>query len=227
VTGVITIPPRLMKVMRFDWRIDWRSFQPGETTAGLTSVAHQGFPRWVGTLALFHHNQEVREWRAVQAAARGMVGVWEVEMIDPLTFCPAQISASLAANGVPFATGVPFAGGAGFSFEPFVTCIGGAAAGASSLHMRVVSGYPAPLAGQLMSHDYWPFMVTSVTPFGGDDYSVTIEPPLRRAIPPGGRIALRARGRFRLVGDREGAGQYGPARIQRVQAQFVEVLDRA
>ena len=78
-----------------------------------------------------------------------------------------------------------------------------------------------------MSHDAWPFLISSVADQGGGRYQVTIEPPLRRPIPADARIDLRARGRFRLVTDREGAGQYGPNRIQKVQARLVEVLERA
>lgn len=215
---IITIPDGFLRHLRMNWDIDWRGQGAGETTGGNTQVVFNAFPRWIGQPEVFLHGAEITQWRAIRAQAQGLLGIYRVEMIDPLGFTDPMIGST-----IPFSTGQTFSTGQGFAYSPFVTAMVDVPAGASEI---VVTATAAPVVGQIMSHKDWPFVITYVTPEGGSYYRLGVQMPLRAAITAGDLLDLRAFGLFEVTEGAAGNPAYGASRVSTISLSFREVLNR-
>lgn len=223
---IITIPPNLLRLQTFDWSIDWRGQKSGETNIGGVQTVFSAFPQWVGSLDFKLFGPEILDWRAIHATAMGEINLYSIEMFDPLGFNYRTFAPAYVESGIPHSTGPLFSTGSGYSYEPFVICAGGFSAGSSTLVVETPTGIPAPIVGQIMSYDTWPFLVTSVTDLGGSSYSITIKMPLRTDVPDGGLISLRARGLFYAVDSGGGNPGYGRNKLAANSMKLVEYLNR-
>ncbi len=126
-------------------------------------------------------------------------------------------------EGVPFAGGGLFSDGMGWAYEPFLICPGGAAAGAREI---VVQEHDEPVReGQFIAHNDWQSVITFRQQEGAL-VRIGIEMPLRRAIPAGGMISLRAHGLFIGTEDMMGALSYGASDFATPTLSFREWLTR-
>jgi hypothetical protein len=226
---LITVPPALMRGRDFTWDIDWRGQGAGVMTEGTTKTIYAGFPRWVGSPQVTLHGETLLAWRALRARGNGRRGIYRVPMVDPVGFLPADAGATAqtAARGVPWSDDALFSDGVGFLFDPFVLAALDAAAGARTVRVDTSSASDmVPKAGQIMSHDDWPFMVVGVRHITGTVYDLTVEMPLRAAISAGAEIKLRAYGRFEAMEEDMGAPSYGLTRVATPRLTFMEVLAR-
>lgn len=215
---IITIPPGFLRLLRVDWDIDWRGQSSGDRTDGSTQVVYNRFPRWVGRPEIFLQGAQVARWRAIRGAAQGRVGVYRIRMCDPVGFTDASLG-----DQIPYSNGLPHSTGAGFEYAPICTASLAAAAGATEL--RVAAGV-APNVGQIMSHDDWPFLVTSVETVSAGVYDLGVQMPLRAAIAAGDPINMQGTGLFEATDDTMGNPSYAAARVATVGLSFQEVLVR-
>jgi hypothetical protein len=83
----------------------------------------------------------------------------------------------------------------------------------------------APKIGQILSYDDWPMQITSVIDAGSGVYDLTVQMPVRKAIPADGVIYLGAWGIFEA---QEGSGSpdYGLFPVSRPTLKFTEALRR-
>ena len=213
---IITIPLPLMRSTSCDWDIDWAGQSAGASNDNMSQVVFNRFPRWIGSPSISLHGDLINAWRAVRARAQGRAGIYRVPMID-LDHMPDM------PDGILFDPDVPFDDGDGFAFEPFVTCAAGAEAGADEIVVQETD-FEARL-GQFMSHDDWPFVVAAKAAEGAA-VRLTIEMPLRRAIPAGAHILLRAWGLFEATDDMMGNPAYGLVKVSAPQLSFREWLNR-
>lgn len=225
---LITVPPDVFRATSADWDIDWREVSAGIGTGGRNGILVGQLPRWIGGPGLVIHADTLRDWRAHRWAGRGQTGVYRLTMVDPIGLSAMGFNdpgPGLPA-GVPFDGPEPFAGGAGFEHRWQVPIIGAAPAGAGEIVVDE-SALPAGLhlrVGQILSHDDWPFGVTSrMAEETAGHYRLTVEMPLRRAIPDGALIDLAATGLFELVGGSGNPG-YGLDRVSRPTLQLQEWL---
>lgn len=211
---IIDLPlPRITDV---DWDIDWREQSAGSALSGTRKIDVGRLPRWVGSVPQILKPEMVGAYRAARAYARGLTGVFRVAMCDPL-FARALTEA------VPFGDGEPFSGGALFSAESIVPAVSAAARGAETLIVNETSA-PHPIAvGQIMSYADWPFMVVSRAGSGAS-VTLTVEMPLRVAIPAGGAVHFRGRGLFEMIEPRSGNPVYGLGRVSRPTLTLQEWL---
>ena len=219
---IITIPRGFLKHLNMSWDIDWRGQSAGEQTGGGTQVVYNAFPRWIGSPEIALYREEIREWRAIRAQARGRTGIYVVEMCDPVGFAQANPYP----DGIPFSNGQPFSTGYGWQYEPMFYGVGFNKIGAETIRVNVAGMGIAPVAGQIMSHDDWPFVVTTVAEVSTGIYDLGIEMPLRAPIRSGDPILLKPRGRFEVLEDTTGNPAYGASRYSQVQLEFREVLTR-
>ncbi|KAF0675067.1 hypothetical protein PMES_02588 [Profundibacterium mesophilum KAUST100406-0324] len=223
---IITIPPGLFAPTQFDWDIDWRAQSAGETGDGVTRTVFNAFPRWIGSPSVVLVHSQIAAWRAIRAQAQGAVGVYRVPMSDPITYSPRGAAPEgWIDDGVPLANGQRLATGEGTSYEPFVRAKRAEAAGAEVIRIDT-GGQSVPVPGQIMSHDDWPFVLTSATRLSGTIYECQVQMPLRRALPLGARIDLRARGLFEIASDGTGNPAYGASRVSSITVEFREWLNR-
>lgn len=220
---IVTVPPCIFAQVEFAWDIDWRSISVGETTDGTTRTHYDGFPRFVGSPVISLTGAAMHQWRAIRAAARGKVGLYEIEMTD-LAFVKDPVGGITNSTGVPFSTGQPFSTGRGFAYRPFVLAAADAPRGATSLTISTTG--KLPIAGQIMSANKWPFIVTSITDMGGDEYKLTVEPPLREAISTGDTILHRGVGIFEARESSMGMPVYSNTQQAQISLDFIEVLQR-
>lgn len=212
----VTVPRGLFRMQSADWNIDWRAQASGIATSGRRFVDIGRLPRWVGSPSLVLRRAEIGAWRAVMLAARGLTAVLRVPMIDAVIFEPEARAA------VPFADGVLFDGGTGWDSRWQIACPAGATAGATEILVDE-TGAPQPVAvGQILSFEDWPFAVTSRTTEGAL-FRLSVEMPLRVAIPPGGLIDLEATGLFEMV-EPSGNPAYGLNRIAQTSIPLQEWL---
>ena len=225
--AIVTLPLDLMVQSVVDWDIEWRGAPDMQTIAGGTVSVVNQMPRWIGRPSLVLTEALIARWRAIRWAARGRVNVYRVQMFDPLVRSRGSFSGASAAfrAGLAFSTGARFSTGSGFAYAPFVLAHA-AAAGAEEIEVTVPDGGVVPGLGQIMSHDDRPFGVTSVTALGGAEYRLTVEMPLRAAIPEGGIVNHIGTGLFKADSDAMGQAAYGPMKVAQPQLSFVEYLNR-
>ena len=223
--SVITIPQGFLRKISVDWDIDWRGQSLGDSNSGSTQTVYNRFPRWVGSPEVLLHQAEIGQWRAIRAQAQGRTGLYRVEMCDPAVFRFTDTGDQVPGFGIPFSDAdQPFSSGQGFAYEPTCSAVSGASAGATSI--RVEDADAVPSAGQIMSHNLWPFTVTYVTELGGGTYDLGVQMPLREAIPAGASIKLRGEGLFEAVEESMGRPKYGAGHAARTSLTFREVLNR-
>ncbi len=218
---VVTIPPRLLGLMRFDWRIDWR----GKRSPGGVQTVISRMPLWRGAPQVFLHRAAIAEWRARLAQVEGLVGVLRVEMADVLGFPAREIRRDLWESGVPFDGDVTFENGPGFAWQPFVTVTAAVSAGAPSVEVEADPALPAPVAGQIMSYRDWPFMVTAAEDMGSARWRLTVK-RLAVDLPAGALVDLRASGLFELVSNDAGNPGFDHKLIATPTIELQEALVR-
>lgn len=224
----VTIPQGLLKILSFDWRINWRNQSSGEFMDGATGTHFGGVPRWEGQPTAFLSGRDIAQWAAIRDTAQGKRGLYRVPMADPAAYVHAGTGAtrSQIENGVPLSVDTFFSDGTGFGYEAFAVAVGSTAAGASTIRVDVAScGDLAPVIGQIMSAQDWPFRVTSVTSVSGTQYDLTVQ-RLRVAINDGDFLPMRGVGLFEAVEAEMGATQYGAGQHTTVQLGFIEALRR-
>ena len=126
-------------------------------------------------------------------------------------------------GGVPFSNEQPFSTGQGFAYRPFATMAAPAAAGAVEILIDEVSAEVA--VGGYISHDDWPYIVVERAEVSGG-VRLTLEMPLRRAIPDGAELDLYAHGLFRATSDDMGAVDTALGAGATVTVDVVEWLAR-
>lgn len=210
---IITLTPDFPRVAAVNWDIDWREQSTGAAVSGRRGISMSNLPRWVGTPSLLFYKEAIGKWRAHTLSARGMTGIFRLPMIDPAVYLHPDIDA------LPFSGGSRFSDGMGFENEQAVLCSSGAAAGATEIVVDMDSTAGTIRQGQIMSHDDWPFAVTWIS-----GNTLTVEMPLRRAIPANSLINLRGRGLFEMVQARTGAMGYDANHAARTDMQLQEWL---
>ncbi|PXW78207.1 hypothetical protein BZA02_11110 [Ruegeria sp. P4] len=216
---IVTVPHELLRFVEVDWDIDWRGQSNGDTTGGNSAVVFNKFPRWIGSPSLFLDADAMAMWRTVRAQAQGRLGIYKLTMIDPVGFDGDRSQQPLG-----FAGGGLFASGAGFAHDPLCFADSDAPAGATRIVISGAEHRPRP--GQIMSHQMWPFVVTSVEERAGDVCALEIQMPLRVAIAKGDPIRLQGQGLFEAVEEGMGRSSYGLAMVSRPRLNFREVLNR-
>lgn len=210
---IITLTPDFPRIAAVNWDIDWREQSTGAAISGRRGISLSSLPRWVGTPSLWFYEEAIGKWRAHRLSARGMTGIFRLPMIDPAVYLHPDLDA------LPFSDGALFSDGTGFENEQAVLCPNGAAAGASEIVVDMDSTAGTIRQGQIMSHGDWPFAVTSIS-----GNTLTIEMPLRRAIPANSLIKLRGRGLFEMVQARTGATGYDANHVAQTEFQLQEWL---
>lgn len=210
---IITLTPDFPRVSAVNWDIDWREQSTGAAVSGRRGISLSNLPRWVGTPSLWFYQEAIGKWRAHRLSARGMTGIFRLPMIDPAVFHHPDLDA------LPFSDDALFGDDTGFANELEVRCPDGAAAGATEIVVDLSTTTGTIRQGQIMSHGDWPFCVVSI-----DGGTLTIEPPLRRAIPAGDLILLRGRGLFEMVQARTGATGYDANHVAQTEFQLQEWL---
>lgn len=223
---IITIPRSLMRVLDMTWDIDWRQQANSASLADVSQYVVNAFPRWVGSPSLHLRREQILAWRALRAEGQGMKNVYRLDIVDPLGFDTLELGVN-AAVGIPHSTGVLFSTGMGYAAVATCLSVGAATVGATSLRLDVsIIDGRAPKQGQIMSHGDWPFLVTSVVEAGADVYDVTVQMPLRAAIPDGEEIRMQGVGLFELVEPQMGVLSYGRNHTSSPSFSFREVLQR-
>jgi hypothetical protein len=226
---IITPRAGLLQMLSVDWDIDWRNQAQGDFNDGLGRTQFAGFPRWVGTPRVRLGRAALGEWRATRASAQGRVGLYRIRMQDLGVFNPADAGATgtEATLGKTTAAGNYFSNGFGWEWSPFALAVADYAAGAEVIRVDTTScNGLAPVVGQIMSHDDWPFAVTYVRDRGSDIYELGIQMPLRAAITSGDQVLLQGRGRFEARESGMGRVAYDRNPRAAVELDFVEVLAR-
>ncbi|GAA6190894.1 hypothetical protein [Phaeobacter sp. NW0010-22] len=215
---IITIPQSFLRHLKVNWEIDWRGQSLGANTAGYTQTVYNQFPRWFGASEILLKGQEIAQWRAIRAKAQGRVGMYQVPLCDPVGYTGSRFG-----GGLKFSTGFKFSTGKGFAYEPFCKAARAAKAGATELR---VSSSVTPNVGQIMSHNYWPFVVTEVIEITPGIFDLGVQMPLREAISAEREINLQATGLFEAVEDGMGQITYDASRVVSVRLSLREVLNR-
>lgn len=223
---IVTIPRSLMRMLTCDWRIDWRGQGLGETAAGVETVVHNKFPRWIGTPTVHLRREAINQWDAIRDTAQGMVNIYRVPMVHPLGFDWGAAAGALGANGVPFSGDRGFSGGQGFAYAPMALSVGAFSVGAVEITLDVSPTGIAPRVGQIMSVADWPFRITSILTSSGTEYTVTIQLPLRAALRDGDVIRMEGVGLFEAAEQGMGATGYDRNQVSRPTLAFQEVLRR-
>lgn len=224
---VITIPHGLMRPTSLDWDIDWRGQSAGDSTTGISQVIYNAFPRWIGSPQIFLSQAAIPQWRAIRLSLQGRRNVLRVRMCD-IAFGRAQtgLTQEELSEGLSFSSGVRFETGKGVFADPFCVATADAAAGATQITVDVSSHGVAPIAGQIMSADDWPFAVTAVTNEGSNVYTLDVTMPLRAAITAGDYVMMNGYGRFELTDERTGLAAYDITRTARPTVSLQEVIAR-
>lgn len=217
---MINIPRPLLRTLTFNWDIDWRNQSTPVANDGNNQIVMMKFPRWVGAPSVVLRKQEIAQWRAIRARARGRVNLYRLPMLDQVT----EVFSQYACGGVPHSTGQKFSTGQGYLYRPQVVSTLGASAGATSITVTEDSARPLT-EGQFLSYDDWPFKITSITGLTSEK-TLEIEMPLRKAIPAGARIDLIAYGVFEASDDQMGLPEYDPLRRSTPVLEFREALNR-
>lgn len=223
---IITIPHGLIKPTSLDWDIDWRGQSAGDSTAGVTQVIYNAFPRWVGSPTILLTRAAIPQWRAIRLSLQGRRNVLRVRMCD-IAFGRAQagLTKEELASGLSFSSGVKFSTGKGVFADPFCVATADAAAGDTQITVDCSSHGVAPVPGQIMSADDWPFAVTAVTSEGGDVYTLDVTMPLRAAVAAGDLVMMTGYGRFELTDESSGRAAYDYTRVATTTISLIEVID--
>lgn len=209
----VDIPRPLMTAMTCDWDIDWRGQSAGVSNDGNRQTIYNRFPQWYGSPSIVLHGSLIDEWRAVRSRAQGRVRAYRVPMIDR--------TRGTGKRDVTFSTGRRFSTGRGLAYLPAAICVQAAGAGSSEL---LLAERDEPIeVGQFMSHDDWPFYVVWKDTDGAN-VRIGIEMPLRRSIPLGAEVMLRATGLFMATDDTMGNPSFDVNLISKPQLSFVEWL---
>ncbi|MEM6500103.1 MAG: hypothetical protein AAF709_25775 [Pseudomonadota bacterium] len=217
---VITIPKRMHRFLSADWHIDVRSQQAGVNLSGVVVSGATNFPRWVAEPSFVFYRTDLATWQGIIAHLQGMFGIIRMPMLNPVATYAVPKEPK---DGVTFGNGQSFSSGVGFLFDPFVVCEGGSAKGATSM---TVSGDVAPVVGQIMSRNDWPFRVTSVTEAASGSWDITFQMPLREAIADQDRISHFGYGLFELTEDQSGRVSYTANHHGRPSLSLREALNR-
>jgi hypothetical protein len=223
---LVTVTPSLWRDLEIAWDIDWRGQPSPDTLNGNSGTVFNAFPRWIGSPKAKLNRGAIPAWNAIRAMMEGRRGILRMPMNDPLAFDWRAAAAEYAVFGVPFSTGSLFSSGKGFAYTPTVLAVSDVAAGATMFEVDISPSGIAPVAGQIMSYDDWPFRVTSADPMGGDIYEIGVRMPIRFAIPADAEIEHRAFGRFELVDPRGGEARYGRRMSAEVTLSVQEVIVR-
>lgn len=222
---IITVPRALVRDMQMTWRPEWRGQEAGVSIGGNPLGVVNAFPRWIGDVRFPLHQAQIRRWRAVQAQGQGRLGIYRMWINDPVAFSWTTAAGSRARTGLPFGNGQYTATSQGVAFTPMALTVGAVQAGATEFRIDVSPCGIAPVEGQIMSHDDWPFTVTWVQPVSGTIYDIGVQ-MLRPAIADGGIIHMQAFGRFELRDERQGDPSYDASHHSVVSVSFQEVLRR-
>lgn len=218
---LITIPRSLFSVTVTDWHIDWRgqSVSGGQGDLnGTDQVVFSAAPRFVGSPQIALAGADIRQWRAVMSALRGRTNIFRVPMVDMPELPWDRARRAFLASARPGALEP-------LTYAPTVTLVSDAPAGAESIVVDE-SNAPAPVqVGQFMSHDDWPFVVTSRQE-SETTTTLTVEMPLRKAISAGSLIEMEAFGRFETVDDAPATPEVDTTRTAIVQLNLREYLNR-
>lgn len=215
---IITIPPGFMRNIEVNWDIDWRGQSPRAKVNGATEDVLSAYPLWVGTPTISLRREHILAWRAIRAQAQGRANLYRIRMCDPL----GSHLTGAAQSGVPFSDDQPFASGLGFENRPFMTAVSGVSRGSETM---VVSGTP-PRQGQIISHNDWPYLVTSVLAVSGGDHRITFQMPLYAAIPAGDPVYLDGSSLFEAADADMGAAPYGPGFHTTARLSFRQYINR-
>lgn len=220
---IITVPRSLFRVLDVNWDIDWRGQSAGASTDGVTRTTYNAFPRWVGSPSIVLGREWVSQWRAIRGAAQGMVNLYRLPMVDPVCGVFGSVSDQVQYQGLPFSTDQRFSTGYGFEYAPFIYAKA-ASRGDTVLRLVIASDGDVPRVGQFISHDDYPYMVTSITPDVSGGIEVGIQMPLRQKIPVGAEIQLAAYGVFEAAEEGMGNPAYGLDLVSRPRLSFREWL---
>lgn len=197
-----------------DWDIDWRGQSAGVGNDGNGQTIYNRFPQWIGSPTIALHKELIDHWRALRSRAQGRVRAYRVPMIDR--------TRGTGQADVTFSTGARFSTGRGFAYLPAAICAATAAAGATEL--LLMERDEAVEVGQFMSCDDWPFLVTWKDREGAN-VRIGVEMPLRRPIPAGAEVMLRATGLFMATDDTMGNPSFtAEAPVSTPQLSFREWL---
>ncbi len=215
---IITVPPGVLKFTTAEWDIDWRGQGLGDTNQGVSKTVVNALPRWVGSPSVVLTPDMIGHWRGIRAHAQGMVGVYRIQMVDPVVYEDERFLQSLT-----WSNGQTFSAGKGWAFDPTCAAPEAAARGAEEI---TISSPERPRVGQIMSHDLWPFAVTWVEVGAADTYRIGVQMPLRSDIAVGDRIKLRGEGLFEATDESMGNPAYGLDRVSRPRLSFREWINR-
>jgi len=118
-----------------------------------------------------------------------------------------------------------FSDGTGFAYEPTIVAAQEYAVGLDTITIDTSSVNSALQAGQWFSYDDWPYRVTSIDGSGADT-TISFEPPLRRAIPEGGELTLKATALMVFSTDLEGRQPLNLNRFGDTSVDLIEWINR-
>ncbi|MFC3209196.1 hypothetical protein [Aquamicrobium soli] len=207
-----------------DWAINVLGRSAGDGVTGSGQVVYGAQPRWEATLTLSGFGRDrVLAWEAVRAKLKGRVNVLRVTICDPYRATMAEIGVPPGDAGeTPHEDETLFDDGTGYDYEPTFRATETYERGAEELVFDPTSIGNALQPGQWFSHDDWPYKVTGIWQEDGGLARIAFEPPLRREIPEGADITLRATGLFAFESDLEGRlprqlGKSGDATVNLVE----------
>lgn len=221
--AVVTLTPQLAARMgSVDWDIDWRGTPRAATLGGVSGFVFNAFPRWVGTLDLGLWQETIGTYRAARFSAQGRLNAYRIPMYDPALFDIVAYETGYQ-NGIPFNTGSLFSTGWGFGVTPFYYAAAAAAVGDTTLDIDIAPIGAAPVPGQILSHNDWPFGVTSVELVSGNTYRLTVQMALRSAVSVNDEVLAVGHGWF-VSEDDGGAVSYDGNGFARPRVSLVEDL---
>lgn len=204
---IIDLPEGLCPLVS-DWVFNVRGQSAGDGVDGSGQVRYGQQGRWEATMTLpGRRSERVRALNAFRARMRGRVNVARVRIGDAFgpTFADMDINRGAFDRGVPgILSGKPFGTGTvADDFEPTIAATAAYPAGAETIAINTSSIHDALKEGHYLSHNDWPVIIVKVEGSGAATV-LTIEPPLRRPIPNGATIKLRATALMAFETDLEG-----------------------
>jgi hypothetical protein len=207
-----------------DWVINSLGRSAGDGITGAGQVIYGAQPRWEATLSLSGFGRDrVLAWEAVRASLKGRVNVLRVTICDPYRATLAEVGVPASDAGeTPHNDDTLFDDGTGYDYEPTFLAIDTYDRGAEEIAFDSTSIGNALQPGQWFGHNDWPYKVTGIWEEDGGFTRIAFQPPLRRDIPEGAEITLRATGLFAFETDLEGRlprqnGKSGEATINLVE----------
>lgn len=250
---IVDMPYDIVRDLTFNWDIDWRGQSSSDTTAGTTQVVYNQFPRWVGTPSYFIKPEEIGRWRALRAKVQGRRNVWRVKLGDPAVFSEGNLNTALSSVGLPWSSAggtadlhkeddddllqenndkiliedfqdVSWSNSKNWSYVANMVVAADYPAGSTFITVDITTEGVAPVLGQIMSHNDWPFLVTSVEQTSGNIYTIGVQMPLREAVTEGSQIKYIGTGLFEALTDTEGNPAYNDVGFSRPQFKLREWL---